>query len=98
MTRSLLVVVAAGAIIGASPAPAEPVSLESARDLVRRGDILPLRYALSRLRPVPDGEIVEAFLEREKDGYLYRIKVLGRDGRYRDHRANAKASASGDGP
>lgn len=98
MTRSLLFALAAGAIIGAPPAPAQPVPLEDARDLVRRGDILPLEDVLRRVQPVLDGDIVEASLEREKGGYLYRIKVLGRDGRYRDCRANAEAGASGDGP
>jgi hypothetical protein len=87
---------AASAIIGASPAAAEPVSLESARDLVRRGDILPLQEVLSRRhQPALDGEIVEASLERGEGGYLYRIKVLGRDGRYRDHRASAGAAGAG---
>jgi hypothetical protein len=90
-TRSLAVLLV---LVGATPCRAETFSPDKARDLVGLGAILPLEAVLARMRPAVDGEIVEVFLEIEDGRFLYRIKALGRDGRYRDTRVDAAAGAS----
>lgn len=86
------------AICIATPVPAEPVSPEQARELVRHGDILALHEVLERMRPAVEGEIIAVVLESDGRRFLYRIKALGRDGRYRDYRADAKDAAAAHDP
>jgi uncharacterized membrane protein YkoI len=76
------------------PGRAEPVSPDTARDLVRSGEILSLEDILNRMQPGVEGEIIEVALEAERRRYLYRIKALGHDGRYRDYCADATAGAA----
>ena len=85
----LLVVPVLAVMLGATPGWADSISPETARELVRRGDILSLREVLSRMRPTVEGEIIEVALETEGPRYLYRIKALGNDGRYREYRTGA---------
>ncbi|MBB4196670.1 hypothetical protein CCR94_21950 [Rhodoblastus sphagnicola] len=89
-----LVAAVAVALCVATPGRAESVSPETARDLVRNGDILALHDVLSRIRPAIEGEIIAVALETDGRRFLYRIKALGRDGRYRDYRADAKDGAA----
>jgi uncharacterized membrane protein YkoI len=77
-----------------TPGRAEPVSPDTARDLVRSGEILSLEEVLGRMRPGVEGEIIEVALEAERRRFLYRIKALGHDGRYRDYRVDATAGAA----
>ena len=77
-----------------TPGWAETVSPDTARDLVRSGEILSLEDVLDRMRPGVEGEIIEVALEAERRRYLYRIKALGHDGRYRDYRVDATAGAA----
>jgi uncharacterized membrane protein YkoI len=93
-----LVAAVAVALCFAAPGRAEPVSPEQARELVRHGDILALQDVLGRMQPAVDGEIIEVALESDGRRFLYRIKALGRDGRYRDYRADAKDGAAAHEP
>jgi len=90
LTLALLIL----ALLAVTPGRAEPVSPDTARDLVRSGEILSLEEVLGRMRPGVEGEIIEVALEAERRRFLYRIKALGHDGRYRDYRVDATAGAA----
>jgi len=94
MLASPLHLVAMFAVVGATACPAATVSPDRARELVRLHKILPLAAVLERMRPAPEGDIIEVTLESENDRFLYRIKALGRDGRYRVFCAEAGAGAA----
>ncbi|WP_294537275.1 hypothetical protein [uncultured Rhodoblastus sp.] len=93
-----LVAAVAVALCVASRGRAEPVSPEQARELVRHGEILAFHDVLGRMQPAVEGEIIEVALESDGRRFLYRIKALGRDGRYRDYRADAKDGAAAQEP
>jgi uncharacterized membrane protein YkoI len=82
---------------GSMPVLAETLPPENVRELVERGDILPLQEVLNRLQPAVDGDIIEVDLDRDGERYLYRIKALGPNGRYREYRADAKTGATAGG-
>ena len=90
----ILALAFASAFFAVTPGRAEPVSPDTARDLVRSGEILSLEDVLNRMQPAVEGEIIEVALEAERRRYLYRIKALGPDGRYRDYRVDATAGAA----
>ena len=93
-SRQYLVAAFALALLAVTPGRAEPLSPDTARDLVHSGEILSLEDVLNRMQPAVEGEIIEVALEAEQRRYLYRIKALGPDGRYRDYRADATADAA----
>ncbi len=93
-----IIAVIAAILLSSGPALAETLPPESVRELVERGDILPLEEVLNRLQPAVDGDIIEVDLDRDGERYLYRIKALGQNGRYREYRADAKTGASAGGP
>lgn len=76
---------------GAS-ARAEALTPEAARTLSGRGDILPLSEVTRRL--AIDGEIIGVVLHQEGGRYLYKIKVIGQGGQYREYEADAKTGTS----
>jgi hypothetical protein len=94
MSASPPILLVSVALAAATPAWAESLSPDRARDLVRRGEILCLADALDRMRPAIEGEIMEVALEAEGRRFLYRIKALGPDGRYRNLSVDATAGAS----
>jgi uncharacterized membrane protein YkoI len=54
-----------------------------ARELLRRGEILPLPRILDAARERVPGDVIEVELEREDDGWEYEVKVLTEAGRVR---------------
>ena len=46
------------------------------RQLRESGKILPMEEILTRVRRIQPGQVVEIELEREKDTYLYEVKVI----------------------
>lgn len=84
-----LIVLLSGLLL-ALPSLADTVDPERIRALVARGDILPLEQILKLNESALAGRIVEVELELERDGYLYEIKVLKPDGRYREIEIDAR--------
>jgi uncharacterized membrane protein YkoI len=81
----------AAAIAGSAGALAEALPHETARILAARGDILPLAEVLNRAGV--EGEIIGVALHREEGRYLYKIKALSQDGRYREYQVDAKSGS-----
>ncbi|MCC7325975.1 MAG: PepSY domain-containing protein [Burkholderiales bacterium] len=46
------------------------------RQLRESGKILPMEEILTRLRKIQPGQVVEIDLERDKDTYVYEVKVI----------------------
>jgi uncharacterized membrane protein YkoI len=93
MTRAAYIVaVLVGLPIG-SAALADSVSPERVRALVERGEILPLEEILKRNEQSTGGRIIEVELERKRGTYVYEIKVLRPDGRYRELKIDARTGA-----
>ncbi|HZT46643.1 MAG TPA: PepSY domain-containing protein [Hyphomicrobiaceae bacterium] len=74
-------------------AVADSVSPDRARSLVERGEILPLEEVLKRNEANAGGRIIEVELEVKRGGYVYEIKVLRPDGRYRELLIDARSGA-----
>ena len=84
-----LIVLIPGLLL-ALPSLADTVDPERILALVARGDILPLEQILKLNESALAGRIVEVELELKRDGYLYEIKVLKPDGRYREIEIDAR--------
>ncbi len=85
----------AAAIACGAGAFAEALPPETAWTLAAHGDILPLAEVLNRA--AIKGEIIGVILYREEGRYLYKIKALGRGGRYREYQVDAKNGSFLDG-
>lgn len=53
------------------------------RQLRASGKILPMEEILTRVRSIQPGQVVEIELEREKDAYVYKVKVIDDQDRIR---------------
>jgi uncharacterized membrane protein YkoI len=80
-------------IMAAAPGLADSVSPDRIRALVEQGEVLPLEEILKRNEPGIGGRIIEIELERKKETYLYEIKILRPDGRYRELKIDARTGA-----
>lgn len=78
------------AILAAAPAWADGLSAERVRALVERGEILTLEEILKRHEANVGGRIIEIEIEQNHGTYLYEIKVLRPDGRYRELKIDAQ--------
>jgi uncharacterized membrane protein YkoI len=78
-----------GLSIGAT-ALADNLSPDRVRALVERGEILPLEEILKRNQLETRGRIIEIELEQKRGAYVYEIKVLRADGRYRELKIDAR--------
>lgn len=93
MSRAV-VAIAALAILAAIPVVrADGLSAARARALVERGDILPLEEILKSNEALIDGRIIEIEIEEKRGNYIYEVKVLRPDGRYREIKIDAKTGA-----
>jgi uncharacterized membrane protein YkoI len=89
MTRSVFTVLAI-ALLTAAAAFGDDLSAERVRELVERGEILPLEQILKRNEAVIDGRIIEVEIEPKRGTYVYEIKVLRPDGRPREIKIDAR--------
>jgi uncharacterized membrane protein YkoI len=89
MSRILLAVFLAG-MLSASAALADDLSPERVRALVERGEILPLEEILKRNEASAGGRIIEVEIEQKRGIYVYEIKILRPDGRYRELKIDAR--------
>ena len=80
-------------VLAGVPGLADSVSPDRVSALVERGEILPLEEILKRNEASISGRIIEIELERKKDAYLYEIKILRPDGRYRELKIDARTGA-----
>ncbi len=81
------------AFLAASSARAEDISAERVRELVERGEILTLEEVLKRNEASLGGHIIEIEIEQKHGAYMYEIKVLRPDGRYRELKIDARTGA-----
>lgn len=92
MSRAVLAIVVS-AILAAVPARAHGLSAERVRALVERGEILALEEILKRNEASLGGRIIEIEIEQKRGAYVYEIKVLRPDGRYRELKIDARTGA-----
>lgn len=82
---SLLLILAVPGLAGGQGAPSDPLApgsdVELARDLVERGQILPLAKVLALLQAKHPGQIVEVELEYSHGKLVYEVDMITRDGR-----------------
>jgi uncharacterized membrane protein YkoI len=81
------------AFLAAAPARADDLSADRVRSLVERGEILALEEILKRNEARLGGRVIEIEIEAERGGYMYEIKVLRPDGRYRELEIDARTGA-----
>ena len=86
-------IVALIVFLAVTVAKADGLSAEKVRELVESGTILPLEEILKRNAPGIGGRIIEIEVERKRGIYLYEIKVLRPDGRYREMKIDARTGA-----
>lgn len=82
---SLLLICALPGLAGGQDAPTHALApgpdVELARDLVERGEILPLAKVLALLQARHPGQIVEVELEYSHGKLVYEVDMITRDGR-----------------
>lgn len=89
LTEAMRIALAALMLLTAlavSPAAARAFSgneQDSARKAVESGEIRPLKDILRGVRGRVDGEVLDTQLNETGGSYVYRVKVLGNDGRVR---------------
>jgi uncharacterized membrane protein YkoI len=66
---------------------------DRARDAVEKGEILPLKRVVARLKRAVQGEISGVELEREGPRWMYEFKVIAQSGRMVEVRIDAKRLA-----
>lgn len=91
MTRPTGALIVIAGLLLISPAFADSIDPARVRALVERGEILPLEKIMKINEGQLVGRIIEVELERERGGYLYEIKVLPPDGRYREFKIDARS-------
>lgn len=89
MSRAVLAI-AYFVVLAATSAWADGLSAERVRALVERGEILALEEILKRNEASLGGRIIEIEIEQKRGAYLYEIKVLRPDGRYREVKIDAR--------
>jgi uncharacterized membrane protein YkoI len=89
MARSVLIVLAV-ALVTAAAALADSLSAERVRELVERGEIMPLEQILKRNEASISGRIIAIEIEQKRGTYVYEIKILQPDGRTREIKIDAR--------
>lgn len=91
MARTARVAILTAGLLLISPAIADSIDPALIRALVDRGEILPLEQIMKLNESQLVGRIIKVELERERGVYLYEIKVLPPDGRYRELKIDARS-------
>ena len=65
-------------------------SQDDARDAMRKGEVIPLSVALTRLRDRYDGRVIDVRLTEKGGRFDYRFKVVGQDGKVVSVTMNAR--------
>ncbi|QIJ77817.1 peptidase [Methylobacterium sp. NI91] len=93
--RPLLLALVALASILASPPGTVPARAdddgERARRALERGEIRPLDAVLAAARAAVPGDVVALDLKRDDGRWLYKLRILGTDGRRRDVKIDASS-------
>jgi uncharacterized membrane protein YkoI len=89
MTRFPFAILGIG-LLTATAAFADSLGADRVRALVERGEILSLEEILKRNEVRVGGRIIEIEIEQKRGTYVYEIKVLGPDGRYRELKIDAR--------
>ena len=77
-------------VTGTARADNDKIGPEVVRELVAKGDLMPLDEILRRNEKEIIGRIIEIELERKSIGYVYEIKVLRPDGRKLELKINGQ--------
>lgn len=96
ITALVLAVASATMVAGLaiSPVHASKDDQVEARELLQRGEILPLGRILQIVQERVPGDIIEVELERsDKHGWEYEVKVLANNGRVLEVDINARTGA-----
>ena len=93
MTRAACSIALLVGLLTGTAVFADSLSPDRVRALVERGEILPLEEILKRNELNTSGRIIEIELERKRGAYVYEIKVLRPDGRYRELKIDARTGA-----
>ena len=64
---------------------------ERARQALERGEIRPLDAVLAAARAAVPGDVVALDLKRDDGRWLYKLRILGQDGRRRDVKIDASS-------
>ena len=88
----MLAIVVGCSLAASGPALAskDRISADVVRDLVGKGELMPLEEILRRNDAALEGRILEIELERKSAGYVYEIKVLRPDGRKFEVKVNGQ--------
>lgn len=78
------------ALAPATAALAEDDDHVAAREALRRGEILPLTRILAIAQRAEPGDVIEVELDRHREGWRYKVKVLTPAGRVRKLRIDAR--------
>jgi uncharacterized membrane protein YkoI len=83
-------VVGMTSLLPVAAAAGDRIDQDEARELVQRGEMLPLTELLERHADRTAGHLLDVDLEREHGRLVYEIEVLGSDGRVREFELDAR--------
>lgn len=93
-TRRLLVAACLGSLLGPSLTWAQPARADEEADRARRaleqGDIRPLDEVLRAARTAVPGDVVAVDLKHDDGRWLYKLRILGPDGKRRGVKIDAR--------
>ncbi|WP_306831470.1 PepSY domain-containing protein [Neorhizobium huautlense] len=81
------------ALLLAAPAAGVAKDLDTLRDAVKRGDVLPLSVLQKKLRARYPGDIIRVELDEDDGRFIYEFKVLQANGRLYEIEMDAKDGA-----
>ncbi|MGE3914866.1 MAG: PepSY domain-containing protein [Hyphomicrobiaceae bacterium] len=91
MTRTIPAALALAGLLLMSAARADSLDPARGRALVEKGVILSLEQIMKMNESQLTGRIIEVELEQKRGVYLYEIKVLPPDGRYKELKIDARS-------
>lgn len=93
MARRAMMFAGLSLLVVAAAHGGDKVGPDTARDLVARGELLPLEHVLKLNRAELTGRIIAIELESKSHAYIYEIKMLDRDGRKIELKIDAQTGA-----
>ena len=89
--RALLPALALLAVLAPGPSARADSDGERARQALERGEIRPLDAVLAAAKAAVPGDVIALDLKRDDGRWLYKLRILGADGKRREVKIDAQS-------
>lgn len=80
-------------LLAAAPVLAEEIGPGAAKEMLARGEILPLKTIVEKAEKLKSGKLLEANLRKKKGVLIYKLEIVGADGVVWELKFDAKTGA-----